>query len=111
MGKPLLIETYRRMVRLTTEAWADDIGNSRAIWGIVQEFYENIKKYYDDPNNWNWEKRSEYMDSGQTRQREGEGYHVDLEPSAALKVLRPWMDKGGNKIVYMKVDRESGVKK
>ena len=74
MGKSvLLIEPSHRIGGLTTGGLGQtDIGNKQAIGGISREFYENIKRYYDDPSNWNWQKRSDYLDDGQTRTRENE---------------------------------------
>jgi NADPH-dependent 2,4-dienoyl-CoA reductase/sulfur reductase-like enzyme len=88
MGKSVvLIEPTNRIGGLTTGGLGQtDIGNKQAIGGISREFYENIKKYYDDPENWKWEKRSEYKDSGQTRTEEGEPTMWTFEPSAALAV-------------------------
>jgi len=114
MGKSVvLIEPTDRIGGLTTGGLGQtDIGNKQAIGGISREFYENIRKYYDDPNNWKWEKRSEYMDSGQTRTEEGEATMWTFEPSAALKVYKAMMDKEKIKIVYNeRLNRESGVKK
>ena len=31
-----------------------DIGNKQAIGGISREFYQNIKKYYGNPDHWKW---------------------------------------------------------
>jgi hypothetical protein len=114
MGKSVvLIEPTDRIGGLTTGGLGQtDIGNKQAIGGISREFYENIKKYYDDPENWKWEKRSEYIDGGQTRTEEGEATMWTFEPSAALAVYKDMMDKEKIKMVYNeRLNRESGVKK
>ena len=114
MGKSVvLIEPTNRIGGLTTGGLGQtDIGNKQAIGGISREFYENIKKYYDDPKNWKWEKKSEYMDGGQTRTEEGEATMWTFEPSAALAVYKSMMDKEKIKMVYNeRLNRESGVKK
>ncbi|GBF21914.1 MULTISPECIES: FAD-dependent oxidoreductase [Arenibacter] len=114
MGKSVvLIEPTNRIGGLTTGGLGQtDIGNKQAIGGISREFYENIKKYYDDPKNWKWEEKSEYMDSGQTRTEEGEATMWTFEPSAALTVYKSMMDKEKIKMVYNeRLNRESGVKK
>ncbi|MEQ8219810.1 MAG: FAD-dependent oxidoreductase, partial [Arenibacter sp.] len=114
MGKSVvLIEPTNRIGGLTTGGLGQtDIGNKQAIGGISREFYENIKKYYDDPENWKWEEKSEYMDSGQTRTEEGEATMWTFEPSAALAVYKSMMDKEKIKMVYNeRLNRESGVKK
>jgi len=113
-GSPVvLIEPTDRIGGLTTGGLGQtDIGNKQAIGGISREFYENIKKYYDDPENWKWEKRSEYIDGGQTRTEEGEATMWTFEPSAALAVYKDMMDKEKIKMVYNeRLNRESGVKK
>jgi hypothetical protein len=114
MGKSVvLIEPTDRIGGLTTGGLGQtDIGNKQAIGGISREFYENIKKYYDDPENWKWEKRSEYIDGGQTRTEEGEATMWTFEPSAALSVYKAMMDKEKIKMVYNeRLNRASGVKK
>ena len=114
MGKSVvLIEPTNRIGGLTTGGLGQtDIGNKQAIGGISREFYENIKKYYDDHENWKWEKRSEYVDGGQTRTEEGEATMWTFEPSAALAVYKSMMDKEKIKMVYNeRLNRESGVKK
>lgn len=114
MGKSVvLIEPTNRIGGLTTGGLGQtDIGNKQAIGGISREFYENIKKYYDDPENWKWEKRSDYKDGGQTRTEEGEATMWTFEPSAALAVYKSMMDKEKIKMVYNeRLNRESGVKK
>ncbi|MCM4166089.1 Soluble pyridine nucleotide transhydrogenase [Arenibacter antarcticus] len=114
MGKSVvLIEPSNRIGGLTTGGLGQtDIGNKQAIGGISREFYENIKKHYDNPENWKWEQRSEYMDSGQTRTEEGEASMWTFEPSAALAVYKAMMDKEKIVMVYNeRLNRESGVKK
>lgn len=114
MGKSVvLIEPTNRIGGLTTGGLGQtDIGNKQAIGGISREFYENIKKYYDDPKNWKWEKKSEYMDGGQTRTEEGEATMWTFEPSAALAVYKDMMDREKINMVYNeRLNRESGVKK
>lgn len=114
MGKSVvLIEPTNRIGGLTTGGLGQtDIGNKQAIGGISREFYGNIKKYYDDPKNWKWQKKSEYMDGGQTRTEKGEATMWTFEPSAALAVYKSMMDKEKIKMVYNeRLNRESGVKK
>lgn len=112
MGKSVaLIEPTNRLGGLTTGGLGQtDIGNKQAIGGISREFYENIKKYYDDPQNWKWEKRAEYIDGGQTRTEEGESSMWTFEPSAALKVYHDMLDNEKVKLIYgERLNRSSGV--
>ncbi|MEZ4900607.1 MAG: FAD-dependent oxidoreductase [Spirosomataceae bacterium] len=90
LGKSVvLIEPTKRIGGLTTGGLGQtDIGNKQAIGGISREFYQNIKKHYDNPANWKWQKKQDYQDSGQTRTEKGEATMWTFEPSAALKVLQ-----------------------
>ena len=114
MGKSvLLIEPSRRIGGLTTGGLGQtDIGNKQAIGGISREFYQNIKKYYNDPANWKWQTRGEYRDGGQTRTKEGEDAMWTFEPSAALKVYKEMMGAENIDLVYEeRLHRENGVVK
>ena len=112
MGKSvLIIEPAHRLGGLTTGGLGQtDIGNKHVIGGISREFYQNIRKYYDDPNNWTWQSRNAYMDEGQTRTEKGEDAMWTFEPSAALKVYHQMLSAEKIDIVYgERLNRESGV--
>jgi len=115
MGKTVvLIEPTSRIGGLTTGGLGQtDIGNKQAIGGIAREFYQNIKKYYQQPENWLWQKSSEYKDGGQTRTDSGEDAMWTFEPSVALKVFYQMLENGKNiTLVYnQRLDRENGVTK
>ena len=109
MGKSvLLIEPSRRIGGLTTGGLgATDIGNKQAIGGISREFYQNIKKYYDTPENWKWQKQEDYR---QSRNKNEEDAMWTFEPSAALKVYKQMMDAENIDLVYEELlNRENGV--
>ncbi len=107
----VLIEPTSRIGGLTTGGLGQtDIGNKQAIGGISREFYENIKKYYDNSSNWKWEDKSDYKDGGQTRTQEGEPTMWTFEPSAALSVYDQMLKKEKVKLEYNeRLNRESGV--
>ncbi|SIQ76852.1 FAD-dependent oxidoreductase [Maribacter ulvicola] len=109
----VLIEPTSRIGGLTTGGLGQtDIGNKQAIGGISREFYENIKKYYDDSSNWKWEDKSDYKDGGQTRTQEGEPTMWTFEPSAALSVYVQMLKKEKVKLIYNeRLNRDSGVEK
>lgn len=112
MGKSVvLIEPGGRLGGLTTGGLGQtDIGNKQVIGGISREFYQNIKKYYENDKNWKWQKRSEYKDGGQTRTHEGEDAMWTFEPSAALKVYQEMLDGLDIQIVCNeRLERSSGV--
>ena len=114
MGKSvLLIEPGARIGGLTTGGLGQtDIGNKAAIGGISREFYEEIKKYYDNPASWKWQKREEYVDGGQTRTEQGEPSMWTFEPSAALSVYEGLMQKENIEVLMNQfLDRTKGVKK
>lgn len=114
MGKSvLLIEPSSRIGGLTTGGLGQtDIGNKQAIGGISREFYQNVKRYYEKPENWKWQKSSEYMDGGQTRTAKGEDAMWTFEPSAALKVYEEMMAPEKIDVVYkQRLNRGNGVKK
>ena len=109
MGKKVvMIEPTNRIGGLTTGGLgATDIGNKQAIGGISREFYQNIKKYYNDPQSWKWQKQEDYR---QSRNKSGEDAMWTFEPSAALKVYKKMIDKENIELVYEgQLDRENGV--
>lgn len=114
MGKTvILIEPTQRIGGLTTGGLGStDIGNKYVIGGISREFYQNIRKYYDDPKSWKWQDRNDYLDEGQTRTAKGEDAMWTFEPSAALKVYHQMLSGEKVNIVYgERLNRESGVTK
>ena len=111
MGKSvLLIEPSQRIGGMTTGGLgATDIGNKKAIGGISREFYQNIRKYYDDPNNWRWQKREDYK---RNRTNRNEDAMWTFEPSAALEVFKKMMEPENINLVYgERLNRQDGVKK
>ena len=80
------------------------------IGGISREFYQWIKKHYENPSNWNWQKPENYEDGGQTQTEEGEDAMWTFEPSAALTVFRNMLDEEGVEVRYNeKLNRDTGV--
>ncbi len=114
MGKSvLLIEPTRRIGGLTTGGLGQtDIGNKQAIGGISREFYQNIKAYYENPDNWKWQTSAEYRDGGQTRTKAGEDAMWTFEPSVALKVYDQMIAAENIDLVYEeRLNRKNGVRK
>src|SRR5690606_31965414 len=86
--------------------------NKSAIGGISREFYQNIRKYYDDPAHWQWQEKTAYQDGGQTRTEEGEEAMWTFEPSAALQVYEEMIAAEDIELVIgERLNRESGVSK
>lgn len=114
MGKTVaLIEPTRRLGGLTTGGLGQtDIGNKMVIGGVSREFYQRVHWYYADPTAWNWQKRSDYRDGGQTRTRPDEQAMWTFEPSAALEVMNDLVRENGVVVFYEeRLDLNEGVRK
>jgi hypothetical protein len=112
MGKSVvLIEPSHHVGGLTTGGLgATDIGNKSAIGGISREFYQNIKAYYENPDNWNWQTRQDYFSLDERRSKEGEDAMWTFEPSAAKKVYQDMMGAENITLVTgQRLDRSKGV--
>lgn len=112
MGKSvILIEPSSRIGGLTTGGLGQtDIGNKAAIGGISLEFYEGIKNYYNNPDNWNWQSKTEYQDGGQTQTKIGESSMWTFEPSTALKVYMDFIRNENIELVSNRqLNRTNGV--
>lgn len=89
-----------------------DIGNKVAIGGISREFYERVKKHYDQAENWRWQDKASYRDGGQTRSEATEPSMWTFEPSAAQKIFSSWLEEEKIEVLTNKLlDRENGVEK
>lgn len=111
LGKSvLIIEPSDRIGGLTTGGLgATDIGSKPSIGGISLEFYKNIKKHYDNPANWKYQKANEYS---QSRNTPGEDAMWTFEPSVALKIYHDMLANEKVDILYNeRLNRETGVKK
>lgn len=76
-----------------------DIGNKMVVGGLSRDFYQQIKKYYDENKNWKWEKKSDYKVGGQTSQNSiGLDAMWTFEPSAAMAVFNDYIHKNNIKI-------------
>ncbi len=108
----IILEPSQRLGGLTTGGLGQtDIGNKQAIGGISREFYQGIKAYYSNSDNWTWQQREEYRDGGQTRTEAHEDAMWTFEPSAALKVFHDMLENEEVEIKYnQRLKREHGVK-
>ncbi|MCS6865031.1 MAG: FAD-dependent oxidoreductase [Gemmataceae bacterium] len=108
MGKSVvLLEPGQHIGGLTSGGlgWTDS-GDKRAIGGISREFYQRVKKYYDDPNVWLHEKRDNYK-----FYRPDDDAMWTFEPKVAEKILRNMLDEVKVKIhCGQRLDRAKGVK-
>jgi hypothetical protein len=85
----VVIEPTSRIGGLTTGGLGQtDIGNKAAIGGISREFYQRIRRHYQEEANWKWENSSAYRSGGQSRTDKNEDTMWTFEPSAALLIMR-----------------------
>ncbi|HEY1065711.1 MAG TPA: FAD-dependent oxidoreductase, partial [Pirellulales bacterium] len=107
MGKTaLIIEPGEHLGGLTSGGLgATDIGNKGAIGGISREFYQRVKKYYENDAVWRQQKRTSY--------KSGRGADVDeamwtFEPHVAEKILNDFVKESGVQVVYKeRLDRKT----
>ena len=90
-----------------------DTGNKEVIGGIAREFYHRVYKYYDDPETWKWEARSEYGNKGQgTPAIDGKNRTMWIfEPHIAEKVFEDLVRE--ESVIVIRdawLDRSAGVK-
>lgn len=114
MGKSVvIIEPGNRLGGLTTGGLGQtDIGNKHVIGGISREFYQHIRIHYEDPKNWIWQSRNEYIDEGQSKTDEGEDAMWTFEPSAALKVYHQMISTEKIDVIFgERLNRGTGVAK
>lgn len=112
MGKSVVvIEPTKRVGGLTSGGLGQtDIGNKAAIGGIAREFYQAVKKYYQNDSAWKWQKPEQYKDGGQTRTGTGEDTMWTFEPHVALDIYLDWIKANDIEVVYNeRLDRQSGV--
>lgn len=111
-GSVVVIEPSRRIGGLTTGGLGQtDIGNKAAIGGIAREFYQRVRQYYAQPQNWKWESRGDYIDSGQSRTGSNEDTMWTFEPSAALAIMNDLVRQYDIPVVLQqRLDRTSAAK-
>ncbi|GLR18915.1 FAD-dependent oxidoreductase [Portibacter lacus] len=102
MGKTVLvIEPSSHIGGLTTGGLgATDIGNKQVIGGISRSFYEEIYQKYQDPKNWKYQDRSDYISEEKDKNINSQW---TFEPSIAMEVFEDWIKE--NKLEIIKNER------
>jgi hypothetical protein len=111
MGKTVIvIEPSKHLGGLTTGGLgATDIGNKKAIGGIAREFYQRIRKHYDDDAHWKHEKRTEFKGRGHDPK---EDTAWTFEPHVAMAVYRSLLQEHKVPVVLgQRLDLAKGVRK
>ena len=115
MGKSVIIvcpEEHLGGLTASGLGWTDT-GNKEVIGGIAREFYHRVYKYYDDPETWKWEARSEYGNKGQgTPAIDGKNRTMWIfEPHIAEKVFEDLVREENVTVIRDAwLDRSAGVK-
>jgi hypothetical protein len=116
MGKSVvLIEPSKHIGGLTSGGlgWTDS-GDKAAVGGIAREFYQRVKKHYDDPKAWKYGKREDYK-----FYRKDDDAMWTFEPHVAEKILREMLkeakvevvtgERAKNIDVHVSTSRISGI--
>ncbi len=108
MGKSVvLIEPTKHVGGLTTGGLGyTDSGNKAVVGGLSREFYQRVKKHYDDPKAWKYEKPEQYKNY-----RKDEDSMWTFEPKVAEKILREMLAEAKVDLAEgERLDRAKGVK-
>lgn len=112
MGKSVVvIEPSDHLGGLTTGGLGQtDIGNKAAIGGIARQFYQAVRRHYDDPAAWKWQDQEDYQSIGQSRTAAGEDTMWTFEPSVALRIYQDWIAAHDIPVkMNQRLDRAGGV--
>jgi hypothetical protein len=106
----ILIEPGKYLGGLTSGGLgATDIGNKAAIGGLAREFYQRIRKHYDNEAAWKYEKRSEFKGHGHDAK---EDTAWTFEPHVATKVFDDLIREHKVPVVLgERLDLKKGVQK
>ena len=108
MGKTvILVEPGKHIGGLTSGGlgWTDS-GNKAVIGGVSREFYQRVKKYYDDPNVWTLQKPETYP-----FYRPKDDAMWTFEPRVAEKILHEMLAEAKVPVEFnQRLDRAKGVK-
>jgi hypothetical protein len=108
MGKSVvLIEPGQHLGGLTTSGlgWTD-AGDKAVIGGLAREFYQRIKRHYDQPKAWVYQQASQY-----DRYRPQEDAMWTFEPHVAQRIIDDWVTEQGVVVRRgQRLDRHAGVR-
>ena len=107
MGRSVIVvESGRHVGGLTAGGlgWTDS-GNKAVVGGISREFYQRIKKHYDEPSAWKFEKQADY-----NRYRPNDDAMWTFEPHVAAEVLIGMLGESAVTVVFgERLNRETGL--
>ena len=108
MGKSVVvIEPSNHVGGLTSGGLGyTDSGNKAVVGGIAREFYQRVKRHYDDPKAWVHQKPEQYANY-----RPKDDAMWTFEPKVAEQLLRTMLDDHKVPVVLgERLDRAKGVK-
>ncbi len=109
MGKSaVIVEPGKHLGGLTSGGlgWTDS-GNKEVIGGISREFYQRVKKHYDDPAAWLYQKPEQY-----DRYRANDDAMWTFEPHLAERIYEQMLKEVDVPVFRnQRLDRATGVKK
>jgi hypothetical protein len=111
LGKRVvLIEPGKHLGGMTSGGLgATDIGNKAAIGGLSREFYQRIKKHYENDAAWTWEKRAAFKGAGHSAK---EDTAWTFEPHVAEQVYQALLREHKVPVVLgQRLDLAKGVRK
>jgi len=117
MGKRVaLIEPSGRIGGMTTGGLGmTDFGRLEAIQGLARRFYKDVRQWYREPCHWNRETVNDFVAGTEETALVDEKADIywRFEPSAALAILKRWVECEGIDLYYReRLDRsEGGVSK
>lgn len=109
MGKSVvLIEPSRHLGGLTSGGLGmTDAGNKAVIGGLAREFYQRVRKHYEDDAAWTRQKKSEFKFLGETPDA-----LFRFEPHVAEKIFNDLVREAGVKVVFgERLELRHGVQK
>jgi hypothetical protein len=111
MGKSVvLIEPGKHLGGLTSGGLgATDIGNKAAIGGLAREFYQRVRKHYQDDASWKYEKRGDFKGHGHEAKEDAAW---TFEPHVAEMIFNDLVREHKVVVVHsQRLDLKEGVKK
>jgi hypothetical protein len=109
MGKTaIVIEPSRHVGGLTSGGLGmTDSGNRAVIGGIAREFYQRVKKHYEDDSAWKQQKRADFA-----HWKESEDALWRFEPRVAEQIYRKMLEEAKVQVVLgERLDLKKGVVK
>ena len=116
MGKSVIIVSPDKHIGGLTSSGLGftDTGNKEVIGGLARKFYQLIYDHYNDPESWNWQKKSDYGNKGQGNPAiDGKERTMWIfEPHAAEEAFEKMISGSKIKVIRNEwLDRDAGVTK